>query len=121
MRLLLLSMLLMATPVLAQLRAIPEDARLAQVRYLGGNLVELGGQPFQLAPGAQIRDLENRIVFADALPAGAWVRYRLEINGLVHRIWLLSAEEAARQAPAPQPPPKPAPKPAATPPPGPFK
>jgi hypothetical protein len=122
MRLLLLSALLIATPAVAQLRAIPDDAQLARMRYLGGNLVELDGKALALAPGAQIRDVENRIVFADAVPAGAWVRYRLEIYGLVHRVWLLSGEEAARVAPPPKPQPQPAPKPAATPAPeGPFK
>jgi hypothetical protein len=101
MRLLLLSVLLAAAPVLAQVRTIPPDAVLAKMSHVQGRVVKLNDKAFELSPGAQIRDPMNHIVFPEMVPPGALVRYRLEMNGFVHQVWVLTAEEAAQILPAP--------------------
>ena len=80
----------------AQLRSIPEDAKQAKVRHVQDMLIELDGAPQRLAPGAQIRDAANRVIVPTALPAGAQVKYRLDADGQVRQVWILTPEEAAR-------------------------
>ena len=94
--LLVLLIALLAVPAAAQLRTIPQDAQRAEVRHVQNNIVELNGRPAQLAPGAQIRDVSNRIIVPTALPAGALVKYRLDGAGLVREVWILSPQEAAQ-------------------------
>jgi len=80
----------------AQLRTIPADAQRAEMRHVQENVVELNGQRAQLAPGAQIRDASNRIIVPTALPVGSLVKYRLDADGKVREVWILTAEEGAR-------------------------
>ena len=80
----------------AQLRTIPEDAKRAQMRHVQDMLIELDGAPQRLAPGAQIRDASNWVILPAAVPEGAQVKYRLDADGLVRQVWLLSPEEAAK-------------------------
>jgi predicted 2-oxoglutarate/Fe(II)-dependent dioxygenase YbiX len=86
----------LAIPAAAQVRTIPQDARLAEIRHVQANVVELNGRQVQLAPGAQIRDTSNRIIMPVALPAGALVKYRLNELGQVHDIWLVTRQELTR-------------------------
>ena len=92
----ILLLALIATPVAAQLRTIPKDARLAEIRHVQANVVELNGRQVQLAAGARIRDTSNRIIMPTALPAGALVKFRLNGMGEVHEVWLVTREEAAK-------------------------
>jgi hypothetical protein len=87
---------LFATAATAQLRSIPADARRAQMTHVGENVVEMNGREMQLSPGAQIRDPMNRIIMPATLPPGSAVKYQLDAAGLVHRVWILSPEEADR-------------------------
>ena len=87
---------LLAVPAAAQLRTIPQDAQRAEMRHVQTDIVELNGRPARLAPGAQIRDVSNRIIVPTALPAGALVKYRLDGAGLVREVWILSPQEAAQ-------------------------
>ncbi|HZE60170.1 MAG TPA: hypothetical protein VE085_06405 [Burkholderiales bacterium] len=89
---------LLAVPAAAQLRTIPRDAERAEIRHVQSNIVELNGRTARLAPGAQIRDASNRIIVPTALPAGARVKYRLDSEGQVRAVWILTPQEAA-QAP----------------------
>ena len=93
---LLLLVALLAVPAAAQLRTIPKDAQLAEIRHVQANIIELNGHQVPLAPGAQIRDTSNRIMMPTALPAGALVKYRLDPSGQVREVWILSREEAAK-------------------------
>jgi hypothetical protein len=79
----------------AQLRSIPEDAKRAQLRHVQDMLIELDRAPQRLAPGAQIRDASNRVIVPAAVPEGAQVKYRLDADGLVRQVWILTPEEAA--------------------------
>ena len=109
MRLWLLAAMLLANPVAAQLRTIPPDAKRGEIRHLQEMLVELDGKPQRLAPGAQIRDADNRLMLPLSLAQKQSVKYLLDAQGLVHRVWLLTAEERARAEK--EAPPKPAPAP----------
>jgi hypothetical protein len=81
----------------AQLRSIPEDAKRAQLRYVREMIVEIDGDRVRLSPGSQIRSVDNRIVLPSSLPQESLlVKYVTDAGGLVHRVWILSQEEAAR-------------------------
>ena len=94
--LLVLVIALLAVPAAAQLRTIPQDAKRAEIRHVQAYTVELNGQPVELLAGAQIRDASNRIIVPTALPAGALVKYRLDGQGRVRDVWILTPQEAAR-------------------------
>ena len=94
--LLFLALAAFATAAAAQLRTIPKDARLGVMRHLQDMLVEIDGQPRQLAPGAQIRDLSNRIILPSAIPAGIVVKYLFDGEGLVRQVWIVTEEEAVQ-------------------------
>jgi hypothetical protein len=94
-----LILLLFATAAAAQLRSIPANAKRAQMSHVSQNRVEINGEPAQLSPGAQIRDPLNRIITPATLPPDSAVKYQLDGTGLVHRVWILSPEEANRPEP----------------------
>jgi hypothetical protein len=86
-----------AAAAMAQLRSIPDDAKRGQIRHVREMIVEIDGTQARLSPGAQIRGPENRIVLPGALPQEAvLVKYLADPAGLVHRVWILTPEEAAR-------------------------
>jgi hypothetical protein len=91
------------SPVAAQLRTIPKDAKLGELRYLEAMVVEIDGRPQNLAPGAQIRDPENRIVVPASLADRSQVRYLVDGSGMVVRVWILSPREKAELPPPPFP------------------
>jgi len=65
-----IALLLLAAPLAsAQVRSIPEDARVGQIRHLQEMVVEIDGAAQQLAPGARIRDASNRIITPARDPA----------------------------------------------------
>ncbi|MEJ2176026.1 MAG: hypothetical protein P8Y76_14280 [bacterium] len=98
-----LTVLLIASSAAAQIaRAIPASAERAWMRPLGGMMLEMNGEPMRLGAGAQIRDTSNRIVLPATLPAEAPVKYTLDVQGQVHRVWILTAEEAAQPEPEKQ-------------------
>jgi hypothetical protein len=55
------------------------------------------GARLQLSAGAQIRDASNRIVVPTQLPPDSVVCYVLDGMGQVHRVWILTPEEAAER------------------------
>jgi hypothetical protein len=83
----------------AQMRAIPADAKRATMTHVAGMTVELNGQRVLLATGAQIRDNRNLIVVPTALPPNSLVKYQVDSQGQIWRIWILSPEEAAQPDP----------------------
>ena len=92
-----IALLLLAAPLAsAQLRSIPEDARVGQIRHLQEMVVEIDGAAQQLAPGAQIRDASNRIIVPMAIPPGTLVKYLVDAAGQVQKVWILTPEEAQR-------------------------
>ena len=97
--LLLILGLAVSIGVQAQLRSIPTPAKRGEIRHVQETLVEINGKRMRLASGAQIRDASNLIVQPVALPRGALVRYTVDAQGDVFRVWILSAQEAAQPDP----------------------
>jgi hypothetical protein len=80
----------------AQLRAVPADATRGEMRHLQDMIVQIDQAQARLAPGAQIRDIYNRLVLPVAIPPGSIVKYQTDAQGMVHRVWILTPEEAAK-------------------------
>lgn len=85
--------------VMGVLRTIPEDAPKAEMEPPQGGLVVMDRSAMQLAVGAQIRDQSNRIVMPATLTERQVVRFKVDPEGQVSRVWILTPEE--RQQPAP--------------------
>jgi len=101
---LLVLLLSVAATAGAQLRTIPKEAVLGQIRHLESMVIELDGtKVVQLSAGAQIRDTDNRLVLPTSLTERTVVRYLVDGAGDVHRVWILSADEIAKLPPAPFP------------------
>jgi hypothetical protein len=80
----------------AQLRTIPQDAVRGTMRHIQDTIVEIDGERAQLSAGAQIRGLSNTIVLPTALPPDSLVKYQRNEARQVHRVWILTPEEAAQ-------------------------
>ena len=83
-------------------RPIPDDAVKAKAAFVQPGLVQVKGTALRLSPGAQIRDTSNRIVLPSHISGEYTVRMLLDKGGQVHRVWILTPEEAAAPMPAPQ-------------------
>jgi anti-sigma factor ChrR (cupin superfamily) len=68
------------------------------MRHLQAMIVQIDNSRARLAPGAQIRDAQNRLVLPTAIPAGSLVKYQWDAQGMVERVWILTPEEAAQPA-----------------------
>src|SRR5258706_10014122 len=79
------------------LRGFPADAKRATMSHVEGMTVELDGKRVTLAAGAQIRDGRNMIVVPSMVPKGILVKYQLDTQGQVGRVWILSPQEAAQR------------------------
>jgi hypothetical protein len=80
-------------------RPIPAEAKKYTARFSTNGAVRLGSDTFWLSPGAQIRDADNRIVLPSHLRGEYKARALFDLNGQVHRVWLLTPEEIAAPAP----------------------
>jgi len=80
----------------AQLRTIPAEAKRGEMRHVQGMIVEIDGKRMNLAPGAQIRGPGNLIVLPMALPPESLVKYTLDAQQHIARVWILTSEEAAK-------------------------
>jgi hypothetical protein len=76
-------------------RPIPAEAKKYTASFSAGGAVRLGTDAFWLSPGAQIRDADNRIVLPSHLRGEYKSRALFDLNGQVHRVWLLTPEEIA--------------------------
>ena len=99
MRRILLALLICAlvTPAaaIAQVRQIPDSARRGSIVHIQDTIVEVDGQQMRLSTAAQIRSRDNLIIVPMSLPRGALVKYTLDGSGQIHRVWVLTPEEAA--------------------------
>ncbi len=92
---LLICALALPSAAIAQLRQIPEQAKRGNVVHIQGAIVEIDGQQMRLSAGAQIRSRDNLYIVPMSLPPGAAVKYTLDGAGQIHRVWVLTQEEAA--------------------------
>lgn len=83
-------------PQFGGLRPIPTETVKARMDPPYEGQVGIGGKLLRLAPGAQIRDTHNRIVMSNAVQQPVVVRYQVNDQGDVARVWILTAEEAAQ-------------------------
>ena len=79
-----------------QLRTIPPDAQRGKMRHIQDTLIEIDGERAQLSQGAQIRGTSNTIVLPTMLPPDSLVKYQLNTARQVHRVWILTPQEAAQ-------------------------
>ena len=89
----------LAPIALAQFRTIPAKAKRGEIRHVQDMLVEIDGKRMMLAPGAQIRSETNLTIVPTALPPGAHVKYLVDAQGKVSRVWILTRQEAAQPDP----------------------
>lgn len=94
--LILVCCVLSITPTLAQ-RILPAEAKKGSLTMIEYPMVMLDEEPARLAPGAIIRNEQNLIVVPGALPPEVEfkVRYFVDTNGELSRIWILTQEEIA--------------------------
>lgn len=92
---LLLCAVLVPAAALAQTRRIPDTAARGSIVHIQDSVVEIDGQQLRLSAGAQIRSRDNLFIVPMSLPRGALVKYTLDGSGQIHRVWVLTAEEAA--------------------------
>ena len=87
---------------IAQVRQIPDGAKRGSMVHIRESLVEVNGQQMRLSASAQIRSRDNLIIVPMSLAPGAPVKYTLDASGLIHRVWVLTAEEVAAPDKKPQ-------------------
>jgi hypothetical protein len=98
----LICALVLPLTAMAQVRQIPDDANRGNIVHVQDTMVEIDGQPMRLSAGAQIRSLDNLIIVPMSVPRGALVKYTLDGTGQIHRVWVLTPEEAAAPEKKPQ-------------------
>ncbi len=77
-------------------RSFPTDVERGEFTVLQGTVVQLGDTREQLAPGARIFNLHNRVQLPVTLVGQKLtVNYRRNATGQIAEVWLLSAQEAA--------------------------
>ena len=91
---------------MAQVRSIPADARRGLLTHIQGTSVNLrettffplwsDGKTMLLSSGAQIRDASNMIIQPGQVAPRSLVKYTLDQAGYVHRVWILTQQEAAQ-------------------------
>lgn len=83
-------------PEVAIPRMLPQGTAKGEFAVLGPANAEVDGKPMLLAPGVQIRDPFNMVVFPAMIQRPVPVRYLTDPAGAINRVWILSAQEAAQ-------------------------
>jgi hypothetical protein len=92
---LLICAVVMPLAAVAQLRQIPDSANRGIIVHIRETIVEVDGQQMRLSAGAQIRGRDNLFIVPMSLPRGSLVKYTVDGTGQIHRVWVLTPEEAA--------------------------
>lgn len=78
-------------------RSAPKDVVLGQMIVTAPPEITLDGKPDRLSPGSRIRDLNNMQVLSGGLVGKTLpVVYKRDAAGLVHEVWILTADEYAK-------------------------
>ncbi len=95
----ILAVALIATAAVAQkpARVIPADALLGRITPGALPTVTIDGKPMRLAPGARILSPDNSTLTPNLVPANTLVRYRLDQQGQIRNVWILTPEEARKR------------------------
>jgi hypothetical protein len=79
-------------------RPFPSKAQRGVMQITQPPEMVLNGQSDRLSPGARIRDANNMLVMSGSLMGQTvLVNFTREPNGMVHEVWILTAEEAAQK------------------------
>lgn len=76
-------------------RILPRNAMLGELTATSYPFVTIGDKQFHLAPGTRIFDQNNRIILPVSMPARAIVLYKIDSNGDLINMWLLTPDELA--------------------------
>src|SRR5262249_38345243 len=90
----------MALPAAAQpvQRPFPQNALRGEIAFGQPPLITLNGVAARLAPGARIRGQNNMgQLSGELIGAKLIVNYTVELGGLVHDVWILTSDEAAKK------------------------
>jgi hypothetical protein len=76
-------------------RSFPETALRGKIAFKSPPQIEMDGKADRLSPGARIRDEQGMLAMTGALEGKAFVvNFKREAaTGLVHEVWILTAEE----------------------------
>ncbi len=74
---------------------LPADARYGEMKAFAYPVAQIDKETLRLSPGARIYNTQNLIVMPATVPATAQVLYKLDFQGQVSQMWLLTPEEAA--------------------------
>jgi len=96
--LLLLCASLAAVQVVDAQRQLPQESKYAKGAKFNYPFVKVGKEVLRLSPGSKIYNDQNLIIMPATAPASADVLYRVDINGEISQIWLLTPEESKAAA-----------------------
>lgn len=106
---LVIVLITLSHPVFSQLqRNFPPDSKLGKLTAVSFPQFTINGQKMIMAPGGQIRGVDNLIILPSVANYIGIVRYQLDIMGSLHRVWILTpdevkaAEHEGLQLPAPK-------------------
>ena len=91
-------------PVAAQtlLRPFPPSAKRGTLVVTAPPQVLIDGRSEQLSPGARIKSVNNLLVLSASLVGTpVLVNYVRDPQGLIHEVWILSAQEAQQKLSVP--------------------
>lgn len=78
-------------------REAPKDVVLGQMTVTAPPIITIDGKPDRLSPGSRIRDLNNMLVLSGGIVGKVLpVVYRRDAAGLVHEVWILTADEYSK-------------------------
>jgi hypothetical protein len=95
----LLALAVFAGAVSAQgfVREAPKDVKPGLMVVTAPPEITLDGKPDRLSPGSRIRGLNNMLVLSGGIVGQTVpVVYRRDAAGLVHEVWVLTAEEYSK-------------------------
>ena len=75
-------------------RSLPSDAQFAEGAQFSYPYVKAGKDTLRLAASARIYSEHNLIIMPAAAPTKANVLFKIDINGEVSRVWILTDDEA---------------------------
>jgi hypothetical protein len=92
--LLTLCLSLMAAQVVDAQRQLPQDGQYVKRAEFNYPFVKLGKKVLRLAVGSRIYNDQNLIIVPNAAPRSADVLYKIDINGEISQIWILTPDES---------------------------
>lgn len=79
-------------------RMLPSDVRRGHLQGANYPMVQIDAEVYRFAPGVQVRNQANMLIFPHALNRQGQVFYQLDARGEVVKIWMMTPEEAAQIA-----------------------